>query len=402
MDIIMPVLLGLERICADEVLNLGYPEEKLSLEDGLVRLHADGDMDQLADTIADLNVKLSTAERVELEVFSFEASDFNQFFDRASSMPWEDLIPESYVFTVNGYSRRSQLFSVTDLQRLLKKAIVNRLLEKRYPGRTLVPERSEVGNLAIKFAFLNDICSLRLDTSGAGLHKRGYRLQSGIAPLRETLAAALIRISRWEPFSDEALLDPFCGSGTIVIEGALMAAGAAPGMNRFFSAETWPGNFPKSFLTAKETARDQTDFSSPDSPFIFGFDIDAEVLHVARSNAERAGVSSFIDFRSMDAGVLTKERLDDITNLPAQQIVTNPPYGERMMSETEAALLHSKLAKNLLNGNELPKGLRLGLISSADDFERDFGRFADKRRKLYNGMIQCTYYQYFRRYPRRK
>lgn len=398
----MPVLLGLERICADEIIALGYDETAVTLEDGLVRLDVGNDAEAVAFAIAQMNINLATAERVELEIFSFEALDFDSFFDQASRLPWEKFIPESAAFTVNGYSRRSQLFSVTDLQRLLKKAIVNRLLEKRYPGRTLVPEHSSVGELYIKFAFLKDICYLRLDTTGEGLHKRGYRLQSGAAPLSETLAAALIRICRWTPFSEEALVDPFCGSGTIAIEGAMMAAGIAPGLNRSFAAERWPSLYAAAFEKARSIAREKVDLTAPEQAFIFGSDIDPAVLHVAEENALRAGVADFIDFRRMDVRDLTKERMNDITNLSRQQIICNPPYGERMLSEDEAVDLHHDLSRIFLNGKELPEGLRLGLITSSEDFEYDFGRVADKRRKLYNGMIKCTFYQYFRRFPKKR
>lgn len=402
MDIIMPVLLGLERICADEVIDLGYDESKVKLEDGLVRLSVGTDPKEVAAAIARLNVNLATAERVELEVFQFGARSFDDFFDRAEALSWESVIPEDAVFIVNGYSRRSELFSVTDLQRLLKKAIVNRLLDKRYPGRSLVPERESAGVLNIKFAFLDDVCSFRLDTTGEGLHKRGYRLQAGDAPLSETLAAALLRICRWAPYSDEALFDPFCGSGTIAIEAAMMAAGIAPGVNRYFAADRWSDLYRQSFKAAKEEARAAETADAPDELFIFGSDLDPSVLAVAEENAIRAGVRDFIDFRRMDARDLTKERLDDITKLERQQIVGNPPYGERMLREEDIRDLHYDLGKQLLDGDELAKGLRIAFITSSEDFEYDFGRVADKRRKLYNGMIKCTFYQYFRRYPKRK
>ena len=396
----MPVLLGLERICADEVIGLGYAAEQVRLEDGLVRVSVGSDMAEVAEAIACLNINLATAERVELELFSFEARDFDRFFDEASRLPWERYIPEEAAFIVNGYSRRSQLYSVTDLQRLLKKAIVNRLLERRYPGRALVPERSSVGEYHFKFAFLDDVCAIRLDTTGDGLHKRAYRLQAGDAPLSETLAAALIRICRWTPFADEALVDPFCGSGTIAIEAAMMAARMAPGLKRGFAAEAWPAPFPEAFRKKKEAAAAEVDVTPPEAVFIFASDVDASVLHIAEENARRAGVRDFIEFRCMDARDVTREHLNDMTNMERQQIVTNPPYGERMFTEVEAAGLHRVLARNFLENKELPKGLRLGLITSSDDFEYDFGREADKRRKLYNGMIKCTFYQYFRRYPK--
>lgn len=401
MDIIMPVLLGLERICADEVINLGYDTTKVKLEDGLVRLDAGDDPKDVAMAIARLNVNLATAERVELEVFKIKARTFDDFFDRAEALPWEQVIPQDAVFIVNGYSRRSELFSVTDLQRLLKKAIVNRLLDKRYPGRSLVPERESAGFLNLKFAFLDDVCSFRFDTSGDGLHKRGYRLQAGDAPLSETLAAALLRICRWTPYSDEALFDPFCGSGTIAIEAAMMAAGIAPGMRRSFAADQWSDLYRKSFTMAKEEAKQHLSLDPPDQIFIFGSDLDAAVLSIAEENAARAGVRDFIDFRRMDARDITKERLDDITKMERQQIIGNPPYGERMLSEADIRDLHYDLGKHLLDREELAKGLRIAFITSSEEFEYDFGRVADKRRKLYNGMIKCTFYQYFRRYPKR-
>lgn len=401
MDIIMPVLLGLERICADEVLELGYDAEQVKLEDGLVRLSVGDDPKEVARAIARLNINLATAERVELEVFSFKARTFDEFFDKAESLAWEKVIADEWVFIVNGYSRRSELYSVTDLQRLLKKAIVNRLLDVRYPGRTLVPERESAGTLYIKFAFLDDVCSFRLDTSGEGLHKRGYRLQAGEAPLSETLAAALLRICRWQPFSDEALFDPFGGSGTIAIEAAMMAAGIAPGVNRSFEAERWSALYKAAFVDERKLAVAKESLDPPEAPFIFSSDLDPSVLVIAEENAIRARVRDFIDFRRMDARDITKERLDDITKMERQQIVGNPPYGERMLSEEDIRDLHYDLGRNLLEREELPRGLRIAFITSSDDFEYDFGRVADKRRKLYNGMIKCTFYQYFRRYPKR-
>ncbi len=402
MDIIMPVLLGLERICADEVLELGYSKEEVILEDGLVRLRVSDDKDEIAKAVAKMNIHLATAERVEIELFSFKALDFDSFFDQAEALPWEKYIPDGAAFSINGYSRRSQLFSTSDLQSLLKKAIVNRLLDQRYPGKHIVPEHESIGHRQIKFAFMDDICSLRLDTSGDGLHKRAYRLEAGEAPLSETLAAALIRICRWKPYTEEALVDPFCGSGTILIEAAMMAAGMAPGLRRGFVAETWEEPFKRAFTDEKELAKAKVDLTPPEQIFIYGMDLDSSVLHVAEENARRAGVEQFIEFRRMDARDLSKERLNIITKLSRQQIITNPPYGERMSSEYEVRELYADLGDIFLDHEVLHDYLRIGLITSSDDFEYDFGRVADKRRKLYNGMIRCTFYQYFRRYPKRR
>ncbi|NJP40063.1 class I SAM-dependent RNA methyltransferase [Oscillospiraceae bacterium HV4-5-C5C] len=400
MDIVLPVIMGLERQTAEEISALGYDPAQIKLENALVRLTVPDEREQLSAAVARLNVFCSTAERVQVELAEFEARDFDSFFDQTAALPWEDWISAGQAFHIKGYSLRSQLFSVTDLQRLLKRAIVKRLQETRYHAAAHVPEDENGPILSVRFAFLNDRCALRVDTSGDSLHKRGYRTEANLAPLKETLAAALLGTMRWRPFTDECFWDPFCGSGTIAIEAARLAAGIAPGSTRTFSGETWTFLDSRAFSDARAEAREAEDLTPPEEPFIYASDLDPQALRIAEANAARARVSEFIYFRQADARALTPSKMKELSGYDRMLIIGNPPYGERMFEQDEVVRLIRRLGQIYLQEQQtLPAGLRIGLISSLKGFEKQFGRLADKRRKLYNGKIVTTFYQYFRALP---
>ena len=256
MKVVLTTLFGIEALTADELTGLGYPREQLTISDGQVRLDPGdepGSFSQTALAIARLNVRIRTAERVLVELASYPAADFDTLFDSARSLPWEDWIAPGAAFTVNGYSRKSALFGIPACQSLIKKAIVSRLLAARgqSPDSRLAEDPS-VGLLRIQFGIVSDQVSMMVDTSGEGLHKRGYRPLQHEAPIKETLAAAMLMVSRFAPFSDEAVVDPCCGSGTIPIEAALLAFGIAPGLNRPFAGEHWPIVGAQPFRQARE------------------------------------------------------------------------------------------------------------------------------------------------------
>ncbi|MDI9468738.1 MAG: hypothetical protein QM296_00850 [Bacillota bacterium] len=422
MHIVLPVIMGLERVVATELLELGYQVEEITLSDAEVRLQAPSERSELSRTLARLNLHLACAERVLLELGQAQLGSFDDLVAWIESLPWEDWVPESAEICVGGYALDSVLHSVPDIQRLIKRGIVERLIKHRYGGRIrTVPERREHGRVLLRFALRLNFCSLRVDTSGVGLHKRGYRSEAMAAPLKETLAAALVRLPHWpalppakidpaRPWEAESLYDPYCGSGTIVIEAALRAAGAAPGRLRAFAGEDWGWLDQAAFAQERRLAREEANAGirrlkaeqAAGGPRILGSDIDTESLAIAGRNAERAGVAELCSFFAQDALKLNPERLRAICPTPRCLLISNIPYGERL-EDAEAAARHAgalgRLALPRPGTGELAPGLRLGILALARDFERDFGRPADRRRKLYNGNLPCTYYQYFRRRP---
>ncbi len=422
MHIVLPVIMGLERVVAAELLELGHGDAEITLADAEVRLQAPADRGELSRLLARLNLRLACAERVLLELDQTRLGSFDELVAWIESLPWEDWIPESAEIRVGGYALDSVLHSVPDIQRLMKRGIVERLLQRRYGGRVrTVPERREHGRILIRFALRNDCCSLRVDTSGSGLHKRGYRSEAMAAPLKETLAAALVRLLRWparppagldpgRPWEAESLYDPYCGSGTIVIEAALRAAGAAPGRLRSFAGEEWSWLDRAAFARERRLAREEADAGiarlldeqGAGGARILGSDIAAESLAIAVRNAERAGVAELCSFFLQDALKLDRERLAAVCRAPRRLLISNIPYGERL-EDAEAAARHARALGRLALPNpgtdELAPGLRLGILALSRDFERDFGRPADRRRKLYNGSLACTYYQYLRPRP---
>ena len=367
MTLTVPCLFGLESLVADEMRRLDL--KNVQAENG--RVHCEG---TLAD-IARLNINLRCGARVLMELGSFPARDFEALFQGVYALPWEDYIPRDGEFPVKGYSLNSQLHSVPACQSIVKKASAKRLGEK-YGVETL-PESGS--RYQIQFSIIKDVATLYLDTSGEGLYKRGYRAKNMGAPLRETLAAALVTLSRYR--GKDPFCDPFCGSGTIPIEAALIARNRAPGLNRAFDAEQWgfvPGN---SWQQAKNEARDKEFHGSYD---IWGGDVDPQAVAIARSNAHKAGVAEDIRFEVADMRTFHRDS-------PYGQLVTNPPYGQRLMEKQEAEELYREFGKVW---RRLPEGWRTLVLSSHTEFERTFGQQAAKKRKLYNGMIKCDVFMY--------
>ena len=366
---VVPCLLGLEGLIAEELRVMGA--QNVRAENG--RVFFEGDFPLLARA----NIRSRFAERIQIVIGQFQARTFEELFQGTKGLPWEDWLDRRDAFPVKGYSLNSALFSVSDCQAIIKKAVVERLKTK-YKLEWF----EETGSIhQIQFSLMKDQVLLVLDTSGAGLHKRGYRLQAGGAPLKETLSAALCQISRLRPW--HTLHDPLCGSGTILIEGALMARNIAPGVNRNFAAERW-AQIPREFWQSeRELARG---LASPAPEFrAFGSDADGEALKLARENAARAGVADCIEFKQAD--------VKDFSHPTANgTLITNPPYGERLGDQRQAGELIAQMGRVFMPR----KGWSYTVISPAEEFERQFGRRADARRKLYNGMMKCQAYMYFR------
>ena len=327
--------------------------------------------------LARVNICSRFSERVQILVGSFVARSFEELFQGVKSLEWEKWIGPEDAFPVKGYSINSTLFSTRDIQAITKKAVVERLKSKHH--KEWFEETGPVHQ--IQFSLNKDVVSMLIDTSGNGLHKRGYRLDANEAPIKETLAAAMCELSKLRPY--HKLYDPFCGSGTILIEGALMAKNIAPGINRFFSAERFdviPQNVWKEERErAKALERDVPDFEA------FGSDIDPSSIEIARINASRAGVSDLIKFSVADVRNFSP-------STEKGTLICNPPYGERMMDITACESLYADMGKAF----ERKHGWSYTVISPDEEFENAFGRKADKRRKLYNGMIKCQIYFYFR------
>lgn len=375
-ELIATASFGLEAVVAREVKKLGY--EDLMVENSRVTFHSD-----LAG-ICRSNLWLRSADRVLVKMGEFTATSFEELFNRTRSLPWSDWLPVNATFPVNGKSIRSQLHSVPDCQAIVKKAIVENM-KARYHKEWF----DETGpRYVIEVAILNDLVTLTLDTSGPGLHKRGYRKLSAAAPLKETLAAAMLDLSRWHP--DRLLLDPFCGSGTIPIEAAMMAMNQAPGLKRGFDAEHWPVVPAKLWADARIEAQDLLNRDMELK--IRGTDISGEVLSLARYHARQAGVEGKIHFQQMPVSkIQTKEKYGFL--------VCNPPYGQRLEDLREVEKLYREM------GSIFKKNLETWsfyVLTSHKEFEHLFGRRADKKRKLYNGRIETHFYQFYGPKPPRR
>ena len=363
----VPTLFGLEGLCADEMRRLGLPEVRA--ENG--RVLCGGTEDDLPR----LNLNLRTGERVLLVLGTFHAGDFDALYEKTRALPWERFIPREGQFPVKGHSLNSTLHSVPACQSIVKKAVAARLGEKY--GLSTLPETGAL--YQIQFSIMKDTATLMLDTSGAGLHKRGYRAQGVAAPLRETLAAAMVMLSRYK--GRDPLCDPFCGSGTIPIEAALIAKNRAPGLNRTFSAQKWTCVDKKLWLEAADEAMDK-EFDGDYE--IWGGDLDPQAVELARHNAQLAEVDDLVRFDVDDARTFHWGGIRG-------RVVTNPPYGERIMERREAEELYRAFGKAWA---KFPEGWKLFLLSSHTEFERTFGKPADKKRKLYNGMLKCDLFMY--------
>lgn len=360
--------MGLEAIVAKEVRDLGYEAE---VENGKVIFDAP------ISAIPRCNLWLRTADRVKIIVGEFKAESFDELFEGTKSLPWENYISEDGQFPVSGKSVKSKLYSVPDCQAIVKKSIAERLKLKY----GMVSKMPETGALyKIEISVLKDIATLTLDTSGVGLHKRGYRVGQGEAPLKETLAAALVLITNWKP--DYQLIDPFCGSGTIPIEAALIGQNIAPGFNREFASEEW------SFIRSKfwdEALTEAEDLAKYDQKLdIVGSDISHKLINIASDNAIEAGLSDLITWKQMQVSDLTIKQNNGY-------IISNPPYGERMSDQEEVKEMYRELGKIM---NKQPSW-SVYIITAFEAFEKEYGKIATKKRKLFNGFIQTNYYQYF-------
>ena len=363
----VPTLFGLEGLAADEMRRLEL--DGVQAENGRVLCQG-----TLAD-LPRLNLNLRTGERVLIVLGTFPANNFDQLFEGTKALPWEDFIPRDGQFPVKGFSLNSQLHSVPTCQAMIKKAVAARL-----GGKYGLNQMPETGALyQIQFSIMKDTATLMLDTSGAGLHKRGYRAKGVVAPLRETLAAAMVMLSRYK--GRDPLCDPFCGSGTIPIEAALIAKNRAPGLSRSFTAQKWKQVDSKLWLQAADEAMDK----EYDGEYeIWGGDLDPTAVELARRNAELAEVDDIVRFEVSDA---TRFHWGGLHG----RIVTNPPYGERIMERREAEELYRAFGTAW---KKFPDTWKLYLLSSHTEFERTFGQQADKKRKLYNGMLKCDLFMY--------
>lgn len=363
-----PCLFGLESVLSGELKRLGF--EEISVTDGRVEFFAD------AEGIARANLHLRTAERVLIVLGSFRAVSFPQLIDGAEQIRFEDYIRKKDAFPVKGWSLNSQLHSVPDCQAIIKKAAVKRLSQK-YGVAWLEESGSTV---QIQFSINKDVVTIMLDTSGAALHKRGYRKNANQAPIRETLAAGILDIARIYP--DTQLYDPFCGSGTFLIEAAYKAKNIAPGIYRRFAAEKWSSMPPNIWKLGREEAIEQV---RREVEFVaFGSDISEESLQIAEANARRAGIPGLIRLQKQDIKNFTLPNKKSV-------VVTNPPYGERLMAGENLHRLYQTMGSVFKPSDHVS----YYIISSMEEFEKAYGRQADKKRKLYNGMLKCNLYQYF-------
>ncbi len=395
MNIICTTLFGLETFTKEDLASIGYTPDLIHVADGTVTLETTPDNWKI--DLARVNMWVRHAERVFFDVGEFDADAFEAFFDNTRALPWNDFIPEGFAFIVNGYSRKSKLYGVPALQSLSKKAIVDSLKASRGITSDTVEEDSDKGTVRITFGIVSDHVRFMIDSSGDGLHKRGYRPLTHEAPIRETLASAMVSIAHYKPFGNESLYDPFCGSGTIVIEAAMKALNIAPGKNRRFAYTSLPYIGGQPLRIALTEARDLEDLSPLDDCYFRGSDIDPSAVRSAAANAKAAGVDGFVRFNVSDFAQITPEKIHDITGFDRNLIITNPPYGGRLMTPEEADRIYRKIASVYLDRDgKCKKGIRLSVISPDDTFERATGFKADKRYKLYNGNIKCQLNNYFK------
>ena len=375
--LVAPCHFGLEAVLKREITDLGY--EITQVEDGRVTFEGD------AEAICRANVGLRTAERVLLQVGRFKAETFDELFENTKALEWENLIPKDGKFWVTkANSVNSKLFSSSDIQSIVKKAIVERL-KLKYKTDWFEETGSEY---PIRINIVKDEVLVALDTTGNSLHKRGYRPVAGAAPISESLAAALIMLTPWN--KDRILVDPFCGSGTFPIEAAMMAASIAPGMNRTFTSMKWDNIIPSTEWDAViEEAKDMVDLDIDVD--IQGYDIDDEVLKVARMNAARFGVDKLIHFQKRDVRELSHPKKYGF-------IITNPPYGERLEEKSALPPIYEAFGRQFAKLDTWSAYM----ITSYEDAEKYFGRKADKNRKIYNGMIKTYFYQFLGPKPPRR
>jgi len=377
MELVAPCHFGMEAVLKREILDLGY--EISQVEDGRVTFFGD------LEAVAYANVFLRTTERILIKVGKVHAETFDELFEKTKALPWEEFIPADGKFWVaKANSIKSKLFSPSDIQSIMKKAIVERL--KGVYHKDWFEENG--AEFPIRVSFLKDEALIGLDTSGVSLHKRGYRQMTAAAPITETLAAALIMFTPWK--KDRILVDPFCGSGTFPIEAAMMAANMAPGMKRSFLAEKWEHLIPKTcWANAREEAEDLVDLSVETD--IQGYDIDAEVLKAARANAKLAGVDHLIHFQQRPVAQLSHPKKYGF-------VITNPPYGERLEEKKNLPGLYQEIGEAFSRLDSWSEYV----ITAYEDAEKYIGRTADKNRKIYNGMMKTYFYQFLGPKPPKK
>lgn len=376
-ELIAPCHFGLESVLKKEIIDLGY--EITSVSDG--RISFDGD----ADAVCRANIGLRTAERILIKVGSFHAESFEELYQGIKALPWEEFIPERGKFWVKKASSvKSKLFSPSDIQSIVKKAIVERMKQSYHTDWF----KEDAESYPIRVFLMKDEVTVGLDTTGDSLHKRGYRKLESKAPIAENLAAALIMLTPWR--GDRILVDPFCGSGTIPIEAAMMAANIAPGMNRHFTAEAWTHIItPQNWQDVRDECRDEiiTDIDTD----IQGYDLDPDMVDIARINAAKAGVENMIHFQARDIADLSHRKKYGF-------IITNPPYGERIGEGGELPALYKTIGERYRNLDSWS----MYLISGYEQAEKYIGRKADKNRKIYNGMLKTYFYQFMGPKPPRR
>lgn len=374
--LIATAAMGIEALVAKEVRDLGYTCE---VENGRVYIDAE------VEDIPRLNLWLRTADRVKLVVAEFKATTFTELFDGVVDLPWTDLMPWDARYIVDGRSVKSKLFSIRDCQKITEKAIVEAMQRGyRKPGEWL-PKTG--AHYPIEVALLKDVATITIDTSGDALHRRGYRELHSQAPLKETMAAAMIQLTNWRP--DMPFYDVFTGSGTLAIEAALIGRNIAPGLNRDFCSQDWPFIPKKAWYAAIDEANQKAEWDKPLK--IYGIDLDPRMVKLAKDNAELADVRDTITFVHSDAAALKPKEEYGV-------IIGNPPYGERLQTEEEIIDLYERIGQRF---DQYP-GYSVYMLTSYEDFEKAYGRPATKRRKLYNGNIETQYYQYFGKRPPRR
>ncbi|MDG0842453.1 class I SAM-dependent RNA methyltransferase [Staphylococcus equorum] len=361
--------MGLEAVVAKEVQELGY---ETTVENG--RIFFEGD----ESAIVKCNLWLRTADRIKIVVGQFKATTFDELFEKTKALPWEAIVEQDGNFPVQGRSVKSTLFSVPDCQAIVKKAIVERL-RRAYQERGWLNETG--AKYPVEVSILKDNALLTIDTSGSGLNKRGYRLAQGEAPIKETLAASLIRLANWT--GDTPLIDPFCGSGTIAIEACLIAQNIAPGFNRDFVSEKWDMMPDNLYDEMRDEADQQANYDRKLE--IYASDIDPEMIDIARRNAEEVGLADIIQFSVKDVNTLTIDTDEPIA------LIGNPPYGERIGDRDEVEVMYRYIGELM----QQHPHLSTYILTSSTEFEHLVNQKATKRRKLFNGYIECTYYQYW-------
>lgn len=376
MTLIATAAMGLEALVAQEVRDLGY---ECTVENGRVLFEGD------ETAIARANMWLRTADRVKILVGEFKAYTFDELFEKTKKLPWENYLDETAEFPVLGKSVKSKLFSVSDCQAIVKKAIVERM-KKAYKKDGWLDENGPL--YRIEVGLLKDRATLTIDTTGPqALHKRGYRTGQGEAPLKETLAAALVKLTNWTP--DRPFVDPFCGSGTIAIEAAMIGQNIAPGFNREFVSETWPMIDSSIWDKVRDEADELANYDQPLD--ISGYDIDHRMVQIAKDNALEAGFADLIEFKQMQVKDFTTTKEYGV-------IIGNPPYGERLSDRPSVERMYKEMGEVLRPYDTWS----VYMMTSDENFEQFYGKPATKKRKLFNGFIRTDYYQYWGKRPPRK